>query len=104
MIAMFPNNFKITFAFNIRKDLFKNKMVRKALTYAFDFEWTNKNLFYGAYKRTNSFFENSELASSGIPQEKEFKLLKNYLKSAIILKSFVLCFPTNTTSIKPRNN
>ena len=54
------------FAFNIRKDIFKNKKVREALSYAFDFEWTNTNLFYGAYKRTNSFFENSELASSGI--------------------------------------
>ena len=54
--------------FNIRKDIFKDKKVREALSYAFDFEWTNTNLFYGAYKRTNSFFENSELASSGLPE------------------------------------
>ena len=47
------------FAFNTRKNIFKDKRVRKALSYAFDFEWTNKNLFYGAYKRTDSFFENS---------------------------------------------
>ena len=64
------------FAFNIRKDFFKDKKVREALSYAFDFEWTNTNLFYGAYKRTNSFFENSELASSGIPKGKEFNLLQ----------------------------
>ena len=51
------------FAFNTRKDIFKDRRVREALSYAFDFEWTNKNLFYDAYKRTNSFFENSELAS-----------------------------------------
>tara|TARA_Y100000590_G_C15744247_1_gene1021416 strand:+ start:4978 stop:6807 length:1830 start_codon:yes stop_codon:yes gene_type:complete len=66
------------FVFNIRRDLFKDKRVREALTYAFDFEWTNSNLFYGAYKRTDSFFENSELASTGVPQGKEFKLLQKY--------------------------
>ena len=47
------------FAFNIRKEIFKKIKVRKAISLAFDFEWTNQNLFYGAYKRTNSFFENS---------------------------------------------
>ena len=67
------------FVFNIRKDIFKDKRVRKALTYAFDFEWTNKNLFYDAYKRTNSYFENSELASSGLPQEKELEFLNPYM-------------------------
>ena len=67
------------FVFNTRKVLFKDKQVRKALSYAFDFEWTNKNLFYNAYKRTNSFFENSELASSGIPSRKELELLNPYI-------------------------
>ncbi len=66
------------FAFNIRKDFFKDKKVREALSYAFDFEWTNANLFYGAYKRTNSFFENSELASSGIPEGKELDLFQSF--------------------------
>ena len=66
------------FAFNARKELFNNKNVREALSYAFDFEWTNTNLFYGAYKRTNSFFENSELASSKLPGENELKLLNEY--------------------------
>ncbi len=66
------------FAFNTRKDFFKDKKVREALSYAFDFEWTNENLFYGAYKRTNSFFENSELASSGLPEGEELKLLSKY--------------------------
>ena len=66
------------FAFNTRKELFNNKNVREALSYAFDFEWTNTNLFYGAYKRTNSFFENSELASSKLPGETELKLLNEY--------------------------
>ena len=66
------------FAFNIRKYFFKDKKVREALSYAFDFEWTNANLFYGAYKRTNSFFENSELASSGIPEGKELDLFQSF--------------------------
>ena len=66
------------FAFNTRKEFFKNKKVREALSYAFDFEWTNTNLFYSAYKRTNSFFENSELASSGLPEGEELKLLNEY--------------------------
>ncbi len=67
------------FAFNTRKDIFKDKRVRKALNYAFDFEWSNKNLFYGAYKRNDSFFENSELASDGLPSEKELVYLNPYI-------------------------
>ncbi len=67
------------FAFNTRKEIFKDKRVRKALSYAFDFEWTNKNLFYGAYKRTDSFFENSELASNGLPSKEELAYLNPYI-------------------------
>ena len=66
------------FAFNLRKDKFKDRRVRKALSYAFDFEWSNKNLFFDAYKRTDSFFENSELASSGLPSKEELKHLNPY--------------------------
>ncbi len=66
------------FAFNIRKDIFKDRRVRKALSYAFDFEWSNKNLFFDAYTRTDSFFENSELASSGLPSKKELNYLNPY--------------------------
>ncbi len=66
------------FAFNIRKDKFKDRRVRKALSYAFDFEWSNKNLFFDAYKRTDSFFENSELASSGLPSKEELNHLNPY--------------------------
>ena len=69
------------FAFNIRKEIFKKIKVRKAISLAFDFEWTNQNLFYGAYKRTNSFFENSELASSGLPSAEELKILNKFKKS-----------------------
>ena len=66
------------FSFNTRKEIFEDKRVREALSYAFDFEWTNKNLFYNAYKRTNSFFENSELASSGVPSGGELDLLNDF--------------------------
>ena len=80
-IIHYPNLFRVGFcgfAFNIRKNFFKDKNVREALSYAFDFEWTNSNLFYNAYQRTNSFFENSELASAGIPQGNEYKILQKY--------------------------
>jgi microcin C transport system substrate-binding protein len=66
------------FVFNTRRSLFKDRKVREALAYAFDFEWTNKNLFYGQYTRSKSFFSNSELASSGLPGGEELKILKPY--------------------------
>ena len=66
------------FIFNTRRDIFKDKKVREAFSYAFDFEWTNENLFYGAYTRTDSYFENSELASSGIPTGEELEVLKKF--------------------------
>jgi microcin C transport system substrate-binding protein len=52
--------------------------VRKALGYAFDFEWTNRNLFNGAYARTTSYFSNSELAASGLPSAEELSILERY--------------------------
>lgn len=66
------------FAYNMRRDIFKDPKVREALAYAFDFEWSNKNLFYGQYKRTRSYFENSELAATGLPSDAELKLLEPY--------------------------
>jgi len=64
------------FAFNTRREIFKDRMVRKALGYAFDFEWSNKNLFYGQYVRTRSYFDNSELAATGLPGKDELILLE----------------------------
>lgn len=64
------------FAFNIRRPLFQDRRVREALGYAFDFEWSNKTLFYGQYTRTESYFANSELASSGLPSPAELKYLE----------------------------
>jgi microcin C transport system substrate-binding protein len=64
------------FAYNIRRPLFQDPRVRQALAYAFDFEWTNKNLFYGQYERTESYFSNSDLASTGLPGPAELKVLE----------------------------
>jgi microcin C transport system substrate-binding protein len=70
------------FAYNTRKPLFQDPKLRDALTYLFDFEWTNKNLFYGAYTRSRSYFSNSDLAATGTPSAEELKLLEP-LKDAI---------------------
>jgi len=87
------------FVFNTRKDLFKDPVVRQALAYAFDFEWTNKNLFYGQYARTNSFFSNSELASRDLPSPEELEIL-NPLKDQIPPEVFTSTYtpPTNDGS------
>ena len=79
------------FGFNLRRPLFQDRRVREALGYLFDFEWTNKTLFYGAYKRTESYFANSDLASSGLPGPDELKILDNYrgqIPDAVFTKVF----------------
>ncbi len=66
------------FVYNLRKPKFQNKDVREALAYTFDFEWTNKNIFFGAYTRTESYFSNSPMASSGTPSDAELTLLEPF--------------------------
>lgn len=65
------------FAFNIRRAKFADPRVRRAFNYAFDFEEMNKQIFYGQYKRIDSYFEGTELASSGIPQGQELEILRS---------------------------
>jgi microcin C transport system substrate-binding protein len=60
---------------NFRRDQFKDSRVREALIQAFDFEWTNKTIMYGAYKRTVSPFQNSDMVAEGLPSPEELKLL-----------------------------
>lgn len=79
------------FVFNTRRAKFASPKVRDALTYAFDFEWSNKNLFYGIYTRTRSYFSNSELASNGLPEGAELALLEPYreqLPADVFLKEY----------------
>jgi microcin C transport system substrate-binding protein len=64
------------FAFNLRRDQFKDARLRRAFNYAFDFEEMNKQLFYGQYKRINSYFDGTELASSGLPEGLELQILE----------------------------
>ena len=66
------------FAFNTRRDKFKDVRVRRALSLAYDFEWANAKLFYNQYVRADSYFSNSELAAKGLPEGKELALLEKY--------------------------
>ncbi len=66
------------FVMNIRRPLFQDRRVREAMMLAFDFEWSNRNLFFDAYARTSSYFSNSELASSGLPEGEELRLLERF--------------------------
>jgi peptide/nickel transport system substrate-binding protein len=75
--------------FNTRRPIFADPKVREALTLAFDFEWLNKNFYENAYKRTQSFWQNSSLSSLGVPADPlELELLGNAQKqlSSAILK------------------
>ncbi|XNJ88909.1 extracellular solute-binding protein [Vibrio cyclitrophicus] len=66
------------FVFNIQSPVFSDPKVREALTYAMDFEWMNKNMFYGQYKRTRSYFQNTDYEAKGLPSEAEVELLSQY--------------------------
>ena len=64
------------FVLNLRRDQFKDARLRRAFNYAYDFEEMNKQLFYGKYKRINSYFEGTDLASSGLPEGQELEILE----------------------------
>lgn len=68
-----------SFVFNTRRAPFNDIHFRQALTYAYDFEWLNKALFYGQYQRLNSHFQFSELEAKGPPSAAELAILKSYL-------------------------
>ena len=79
VLEEFPiRNFGVmqAFAFNIRRDKFKDARVRRAFNFAFDFEEMNRTIFFGQYKRISSYFEGTELASSGLPEGKELEILQ----------------------------
>jgi microcin C transport system substrate-binding protein len=64
------------FMLNLRRDQFKDARLRRAFNFAFDFEEMNKQLFFGQYKRINSYFDGTELASSGLPEGEELQILE----------------------------
>ncbi|WP_371368421.1 extracellular solute-binding protein [Pseudomonas sp. QL9] len=64
------------FVFNMRRPVFKDVRVREAISLLFDFEWTNKQMFFGSYKRDRSYFENSEMAAHALPDAEELKILE----------------------------
>lgn len=66
------------FIFNLRRPQFADVRVRRAIALALDFQWSNRNLFYGQYVRCGSYFNNSDLAATGIPQGAELALLEPY--------------------------
>lgn len=67
-----------SFAFNIRRDKFKDRRVRRAIDLAFNFEWANEKLFYNQYKRLHSYFTNTGMEATGLPQGKEAEILQKY--------------------------
>jgi microcin C transport system substrate-binding protein len=79
LLEEFPNRssgIMQAFALNIRRGKFGDPRVRRALNFAFDFEEMNKQIFFNQYKRINSYFDGTELASSGLPQGKELEILE----------------------------
>lgn len=93
------------FALNLRRDKFKDQRVRRALNLAFDFEEMNKTVFFGAYRRINSYFEGIELASSGLPEGLEKDILES-LKGKIPDSVFTTPYknPVNGTPQNIREN
>lgn len=67
-----------SFVFNTQKEIFKDRRVRQAINYAMDFEWMNKNLFYGLYQRTHSYFQNTPYMATGTPGDDELAILRPF--------------------------
>jgi microcin C transport system substrate-binding protein len=94
------------FVLNMRRPQFQDRRVRQAFNLAFDFEWANKNLFYGQYERVGSFFQNSELAARAeLPQGAELAIL-NEVKDGVPPEVFTEVHknPVNATPDDARNN
>lgn len=66
------------FGFNLRREKFADARVREAIDWAFNYEWAGENLFYNQYKRLFSYFTNSGMEATGLPEGKELEILNNY--------------------------
>ena len=93
------------FAFNIRREKFKDARVRRAFNFVLDFEEMNKQIFFGQYKRIASYFEGTELASSGVPEGKELEILQT-VKDQVPAGLFTTPYsnPTGGNQQANRNN
>lgn len=91
--------------FNMRLEKFKDRRVREALALAYDFEWSNRVLYHGFYERVDSYFENSYLASEGLPSGAELELLEPF-RDQVPERVFVKEFEPASTRGKgyPREN
>ena len=93
------------FVLNLRRPMFQDKAVRKAMNYAFDFEWSNKQFAYDAYTRTRSYFSNSDMEATGLPQGQELEILapfRDQLPEAVFTQAFEV--PTSDGTGKNRSN
>ncbi|WP_244505489.1 extracellular solute-binding protein [Methyloceanibacter stevinii] len=94
------------FVLNQRRSKFQDRRVRQALNLAFDFEWTNKNLFFGQYERVDSYFQNSELASpKALPEGRELEILET-VRDEVPEEVFTTVHqnPTNNDQTEMRKN
>ncbi|HEX9881082.1 MAG TPA: extracellular solute-binding protein [Hyphomicrobium sp.] len=93
------------FVFNLRRKQFQDPRVRKAFNLAFNFEEANKQLFFDLYRRTNSYFDNSELASKGLPEGRELEILEE-VRDQVPPEVFTTEWknPVNTTPDDYRNH
>ncbi|HCQ71075.1 MAG: hypothetical protein CL570_05645 [Alphaproteobacteria bacterium] len=93
------------FVLNLRRPIFQDKAVRKAMNYAFDFEWSNKQFAYDAYTRSRSYFSNSEMESTGLPEGRELEILEPFrdqLPAAVFTQAFEV--PASDGTGKNRSN
>jgi len=94
-----------SWAFNLRREKFQDARVRRAFNYAFDFEWSNTNLFYGQYTRSRSYFNNSEMEAKGLPLPEELAILEP-LRDQIPTEVFTAEYanPVNANAKERRKN
>lgn len=93
------------FWFNLRRPVFEDARVRQALGMAFNFEWANESLFYGIYKRTDSFWENSTMQAEGLPSDAELALLdplREHLPEAVFTEAAFSPAESNPANVADR--